>query len=111
MPDDDRFASNSARVENRQELTAQITQATRQWQRDELLAALEDVGVPAGPINTVEQAFSDPQTRFREMQLLLQRTSGGTPIPGIRTPIQFSEADLNLDDPSPILGADAPKWR
>jgi crotonobetainyl-CoA:carnitine CoA-transferase CaiB-like acyl-CoA transferase len=111
MPDDDRFASNSARVENRQELTAQITQATRQWQRDELLAALEDVGVPAGPINTVEQAFEDPQIRFREMQLLMQRASGGTPIPGIRTPIRFSEAELNLESPSPQAGADEPKWR
>jgi crotonobetainyl-CoA:carnitine CoA-transferase CaiB-like acyl-CoA transferase len=111
MPDDERFVSNSARVENRQELTAEITLATCQWQRAELLAALESVGVPAGPINTVEQAFSDPQTRFRDMQLLLDRAGDDTAVPGIRTPIRFSEADLNLDDPSPILGGDDAKWR
>lgn len=111
MPDDERFASNAARVENRDELTEQISEATRQWQRDELLAALEDTRVPAGPINTVEQAFADPQTRFRAMQLLLERTTDNASVPGIRTPIRFSDAELNLGNPSPILGGDEAKWR
>ncbi len=110
MADDERFATNAARVEYRDELTAQISEATRQWKRDELLAALEDTRVPAGPINTVEQAFADPQTRFREMQLLLDRASG-EPVPGIRTPIRFSDADLDLGAPSPELDADNPTWK
>jgi crotonobetainyl-CoA:carnitine CoA-transferase CaiB-like acyl-CoA transferase len=110
MADDVRFATNAARVEYRDELTAQISEATRQWQRDELLAALEDTRVPAGPINTVEQAFADPQARFREMQLLLDRASGDA-VPGIRTPIRFSDADLVLDKASPQLGGDEPVWK
>ncbi|MGI9264080.1 MAG: CoA transferase, partial [Gammaproteobacteria bacterium] len=111
MPEDERFSSNSARIENREELTTQITQATKQWQRDELLTALEETGVPAGPINTVEQAFADPQTRFRAMQQLMKRAADGISVPGVRTPIRFSDAELDLSTPSPILGGDKAKWR
>lgn len=111
MPDDDRYASNSRRIENRESLSEKIATATRSWRCDELLGALEQSGVPAGPINSVEQAFRDPQTRVREMQLLLTRAADGAEIPGIRTPIRFSESTLNLDQPSPLLGADTPQWR
>lgn len=111
MPDDERYASNSRRVENRDSLSSKIITATKSWRRDDLLAALQQTGVPAGPINSVEQAFRDPQTRVREMQLLLTRAADGAEIPGIRTPIRFSESTLDLDQPSPLLGADAPQWR
>jgi crotonobetainyl-CoA:carnitine CoA-transferase CaiB-like acyl-CoA transferase len=111
LPDDDRYASNARRVEHRDELSRKIVAASKSWRRDELLAALEQAGVPAGPINSVEQAFRDPQTRVREMQLLLKRAADGAEIPGIRTPIRFGESTLSLDQPSPLLGADAPQWR
>ena len=71
---------------------------TKGWTRDDLLAALEKAGVPAGPINTVADVFADPQFVHRGMKI----APGG--VPGIRTPITFSGTPLALDKPSPRLG-------
>jgi crotonobetainyl-CoA:carnitine CoA-transferase CaiB-like acyl-CoA transferase len=97
---DPRFASNAQRVANRAALSGLIGAATRTWQRDRLLAALEPAGVPAGPINTVAQALTDPQIVHRGMVLSLPRP-GDTSVPGIRTPIRFSDAELCLGKPAP----------
>jgi crotonobetainyl-CoA:carnitine CoA-transferase CaiB-like acyl-CoA transferase len=102
MAGDPRFATNPARVANRDDLTARVTEATQRFRRDELLARLEAEGVPAGPINTVAEAFADPQAIHRGMALSLTREDGA-PVPGVRTPIRFSDADLVLDRPAPVL--------
>lgn len=102
MADDPRFAINPARVANRDELTARVTEATQRFRRDDLLARLEAEGVPAGPINTVAEAFADPQVIHRGMALSLMREDGD-PVPGVRTPIRFSDADLVLDRSAPVL--------
>lgn len=54
--------------------------------------------MPAGPVNTMADVFADPQIRHRGMQI----APGG--VPGVRTPIRFSDSVLNLDRPSPRLG-------
>ena len=102
MADDPRFATNPARVANREVLTARVEAATATLQRDDLLAKLEAAGVPAGPINTVAQAFADPQVVHRGLALSIARADGST-VPGVRTPIRFSDADLALDRPAPPL--------
>lgn len=92
------FATNADRVANRAAMTEALGAATRTWSRDALLAACEAHGVPAGPINTLADVFADPQVVARKMQLDL----GG--IPGVRTPLTFSDAELALDRPAPKLG-------
>ena len=72
---------------------------TRGWRRDDLLAALERAGVPAGPINDMADVFADPQVIARGMRIDPEG------IPGVRTPIRFSDADLALDRASPRLGS------
>lgn len=101
--DDPRFATNAGRVAFRDVLTAAIEAATVQVARDDLLARLEAVGVPAGPINDVAQAFADPQVVARGMAVTACRPDGST-VPGVRTPIRFSDADLATDCAAPILG-------
>lgn len=101
---DPRFASNSGRIEHRDPLFAAIRAATSRHPRDWLLATLEEAGVPVGPINSVAQAFADPQVVHRQMALTLDRD--GQSLPGLRTPIRFSDADLVLDRPAPKLGQD-----
>jgi len=103
---DPRFATNAGRLEHREPLFAAIRDATSQHERDTLLATLEAVGVPAGPINTVAQAFADPQVIHRGMALTLDRD--GMSLPGLRTPIKFSESSLALDRAAPMLGQDDP---
>lgn len=97
------WASNAGRLEHRDTLFAAIEAATQQRHRDDLLAALEAAGVPIGPINTVEQAFADPQVVHRGMQIEVTRADGTT-LPGLRTPIRFSDAELALGRAAPKLG-------
>jgi crotonobetainyl-CoA:carnitine CoA-transferase CaiB-like acyl-CoA transferase len=98
MAGDDLYATNAARVRNRDSMTKTMEAETRKFKRDDLLAALEKAGVPAGPINTVADVFADPQFAFRKMKIEPQG------VPGLRTPISFSGSDLALDRRSPKLG-------
>ncbi len=100
---DPRFATNPARVANRAPLTAALDQATGRWRRDDLLAACEAAGVPAGPIHSVAEALAIPQLADRGMVLSLAR-DGGQPVPGIATPIHFSDAALASPKAAPTLG-------
>lgn len=99
---EERWASNAGRIEHRGELFAAIEAATRAVPRDDLLARLAAAGVPAGPINTVEQALTDPHVQARGMIVKGER------IDGLRTPIRFSGADLAPGRPAPRLGERQP---
>ncbi len=102
--DDPRYATNALRLEHREPLFAAIEAATRTFPQADLLARLEAAGVPAGPINTVAQAFADPQVVARAMRIDATRPDGST-VPGVRTPIRFSEAALVTNRAAPMLGS------
>ncbi|MEC5323095.1 CaiB/BaiF CoA transferase family protein [Aurantimonas sp. A3-2-R12] len=95
---DERYRTNEARVANRDALTPILTATIAARTRDDLLAGLEAVGVPAGPINDVAGVFSDPQILHRNMKIAPQG------IAGVRTPIVYGDAELSLDRPAPKLG-------
>lgn len=101
-PDDPQYETNAQRLANRDALSALISAATRKWDRDPLLVQLEAAGVPAGPINSVAEAFADPQIVHRGMQLAIHR-DGAQPLPGIALPIKFSHAALPSPRPAPML--------
>ncbi len=94
------FATNADRIANRADMTRRLTGATMRWSKADLLAACEAEGVPAGPINDLAEVFSDPQVIARAMQI----APGG--VPGVRSPMTFSGAELALDRPAPTLGQD-----
>lgn len=100
MATDPDYASNSDRVTNRSAMNTRLEGATRTHTRDDLLQLCEDHNVPAGPINTMEDTFNDPQVKARGMQIELDG------VPGINSPFKFSGAELSLDRPSPKLGED-----
>lgn len=81
-------------------MTRKLTAATVLRARDDLLAACEAEGVPAGPINDMADVMADPQIVARGMQIELDG------VPGVRTPIVFSDAELSLHRPAPKLGED-----
>lgn len=110
LTQDERFHNNAARVDHREVLSEHIAAATRKWSQADLLAALEKAGVPAGPINTVAKALQDPQVIARNMASTLLRSTDGLKIGSIRTPITFSESQLDGASPSPVLGHDEAKW-
>lgn len=100
LAEDARFATNADRVASRDALTKTLTEATLRMTKAQMLAACEAHGVPAGPINDMAEVFDDPQIKARGMQINLDG------VPSVRSPFQFSGADLVLDRSSPKLGAD-----
>ena len=98
LSENTRFQTNEARVAHRRLLTEALQQKTLGFERDVLIAQLQDAGVPVGPINSVADAFADPQVRHRAMQIAPDN------VPGVRSPLRFADFDLNLEQPAPKLG-------
>ena len=105
LADDPAYLTNKDRLARRDELVAKLSAATARMKRDDLLDKLETVQVPAGPINTLPQVFSDPQVKHRGMLLELKSdaAASGT-ILGVRTPIVIDGAAMASERPSPRLG-------
>jgi crotonobetainyl-CoA:carnitine CoA-transferase CaiB-like acyl-CoA transferase len=103
IADDENFATNKARVANRDAVRRMVSTETLRWQKADLLKACEDNAVPAGAINTIEEMFADPQIAARGMRVDLP-DAAGTMIPGVRTPVVLSETPLRYERPSPRLG-------
>jgi formyl-CoA transferase len=97
------FASNSARLANRDRLVEQIQHALSRAPRDWWLAQLEAAGVPAGPINSIAQALADPHVRDRGMTFTLPHAIGWD-VPQIANPIRFSRSPIQYDRAPPALG-------
>jgi len=118
LSDDARFATNAARVSNREACVAEVEAITRTMTREAVLAACEESVVPAGPINDVADVFADPQVQHRELKRDLPSSDAkGGQLPSVRTPINFSRSPLVLNAASPALGGDDPddggavQWR
>lgn len=105
LADKPKFATNAARVSARSELVPILTAETSTRTRDDLLAALELEGVPAGPINSVEDVFNDAQVQHRGLKVALPASGvEGGHVESVRTPISFQNAELVLDRAAPALG-------
>jgi len=105
LANDPRYSTNEGRVTHRGELVPALGAFLARRHRDELLAALAEKAVPAGPINTVSDVFADPQVVARGLVLSLPAPGvAGGHLPGIRTPIVFSSSQLALGRPAPRLG-------
>jgi formyl-CoA transferase len=95
---DERFASNGARVANREEMVRLVSEAIAQRPAAEWLDQLEAAGIPAGPINRISQALGDVQAQHRQMI----RTIAGVPLVGSPLRLDCGRADSDL--PPPALG-------
>jgi crotonobetainyl-CoA:carnitine CoA-transferase CaiB-like acyl-CoA transferase len=103
LADNPLSATNEARVANRAVLVPELARLIAPFARADLLARLEKVNVPAGPINTIGEVFADPQVVHRAMRIDLPH-GGGASLPSVRTPIVMSETPLVSDRASPMLG-------
>jgi crotonobetainyl-CoA:carnitine CoA-transferase CaiB-like acyl-CoA transferase len=100
---DPRFATNDARVRNREVLVPILEPIVAARGRDEWVSTLEAAGVPCGPINSIAQVFEDPQVRFRGMKVEVPHPVSGT-VPLVRNPIRLSETPIEYGTPPPMLG-------
>ncbi|MDA9288626.1 CoA transferase [Amylibacter sp.] len=95
---EDKYKTNPARLKNRDELLSLIEENTTNISSIDLLSQCENFGVPAGPINTIEDVFNDPQILHRGMKIDLNG------VPSVKNPIIFSDIEMSYDRPSPNLG-------
>ena len=89
----------------RGELVAKLSALTKKMKRDDLLKKLEEVQVPAGPINNLDQVFKDQQVVHRGMKLELKSADAKDGvIPGVRTPIVIDGKPMASPNTAPKLG-------
>src|SRR5438552_8954069 len=91
MATDRRFATNIERVNHRKELETELEQAIAMHDREPLLKILEEAGVPATPVNTVDRVMDDPQTAARRSIERVVRPRAGQ-LPGRGPPVPFSRS-------------------
>jgi crotonobetainyl-CoA:carnitine CoA-transferase CaiB-like acyl-CoA transferase len=103
LADDPRFAKNSDRVKNRDQLEPLLAaifnqQTTKAWSE-----VLEAAGVANGPINTIDEAFEEEQSKARgTLQQLPHPLAGSAPI--IASPMKFSATPIEYRQSAPLLG-------
>jgi formyl-CoA transferase len=95
---DPRFATNSARVANRDEIVGMVAEAIRAQPAAYWFDRLEVAGIPAGPINRISEAIADVQAQHRHMV----RTIAGVPMVG--SPVRIDGERSDSDLPPPALG-------
>lgn len=100
---DERFVSNAARLQNREELVERIRAVTVARTTREWIAMLEQHAVPCGPINTVRDVFDDPQVQARGMQITMTHPQA-CDIPLVASPIRMSDTPVSYRHPPPQLG-------
>jgi len=105
-PGDARFATNAARVKRRATLVPLIGQITITRPAQAWIAALEDAGVPCGPVNTLEQVFADPQALHRGMRIAMPHAAAPDgQVDLIGNPVKMSETPVSYRHAPPMLGA------
>jgi crotonobetainyl-CoA:carnitine CoA-transferase CaiB-like acyl-CoA transferase len=103
---DPAFATNAQRIAARAVIEQRIAAATSRLPRDEMLRRMEELKVPAGPINTIADVFAGEQAKARGLRVDLPAPEalGGT-IPTVRGPIVLDGRPMVADRASPRLGA------
>lgn len=102
LPDDPRFATNEARVERRDELRGILESRLKTRSKREWTAMFVDAGLPAGPINTLDEVFADPQVLHSQLTETLTHPTLGA-LRQVVTPV-FGATAGAASRPPPLLG-------
>jgi CoA:oxalate CoA-transferase len=99
---DPRFDTPEKRRQNRAQINEIVGARIRTKTKAEWIDILNSVGVPCGPINNLEDAFSDPQILHQEMLIDSPQPTGPVKMPGF--PVKIPGAPARIHRPSPQLG-------
>lgn len=103
LSSDSRYSTNSARVHNRQVLVPLIAAELAKNTQKYWLTQLEICGIPAGPVNSIREAFADPHVIDRQTVMQLERADLGT-VPSVRSPVRLQNYKDNKSCAPPALG-------
>ena len=104
LSDDVRFASNPARVINRDPLNAILEPVIAKQLVDEIIAELEAKSVPVGPVNTLDRVFASDQVAARAMQISAINAFHGAEVPMIGNPLKLSKTPVTYRTSPPAFG-------
>lgn len=104
LADDVRFATNTARLTNRDALNDILRPAMRALTTDTIIAGLEACSVPVGPVQSVKKVFASEQVKARQMQIDMQAEPGVVHLIG--NPLKFSGTPVQYRHAPPSFGAD-----
>jgi formyl-CoA transferase len=103
LADDERFATNPQRVKNRDLLVPLLADMVSERGRDEWIAMLEEVGVPCGPINNLDEVFANEQVQARGIEIALPHPTAGE-VKLVRSPMRMSATPATSSKAPPLLG-------
>ncbi len=98
-----RFPSNVTRIENREDCVNSLQDIFSKMTQEEIISLCQQLEIPAGPINTVDKAFQDPQARARNMVVELTNNIGEK-IPTTASPLNLSQTPITYRFAPPQLG-------
>jgi len=102
---DTRFATNAARVENRQLVTDTLTPVMQQRGTHDWVERLEALKIGCGPINRLSEVFADPQVQARGVVVEMPHGADGTGrVKVIANPVRLSETPADYRLGPPLLG-------
>lgn len=101
---DERFATNSARVTNRETLVPMIRDVIATQTQEYWLSLLPERNIPCGPVNTMDQVFDMEQIEAREMKIAMDHPMGDGQIDLVGSPLKLSETPVSYTQAPPYLG-------
>lgn len=103
LHDDPRFADNPGRMRHLDELVEILSAIFRRHGTAKWLAAMEQAGIPAGPVLSIAEMHDHPHTRAREMVVEVEHAKAG-PVNTLGLPIKFSRTPGGVRSGAPTLG-------
>jgi CoA:oxalate CoA-transferase len=100
---DPRFLTNALRTQHYEVLRPIIGEIIKKKTVAEWLKEMEEIGIPCGPINTVDRVVADPQVQAREMIVEVEHQDVGK-IKMAACPVKLSETPSGIQGPAPQLG-------
>ncbi|OED50020.1 CoA-transferase [Rhodobacteraceae bacterium (ex Bugula neritina AB1)] len=102
LAEDARFATNPARLQNRDALNAILIPSVQRYTTEDVLQAMETRKVPAGPVQNLETLFATDQVAAREMSIPMETAAG--PVKLLGNPLNFSRTPVTYRHPPPACG-------
>ena len=102
--EDERFARNRDRVENREALVPMIAEIIATENVGHWVEALHEVGVPCSPVNTMDKVFEMEQIQARDMQIEMEHPLSKDPLKLVGSPIKLSQTPVSYDHAPPVCG-------
>ncbi len=102
IADDERFRLNADRTANRDQLHPILVDRLAEWSADDLFIALNKVGVPCGPINSIREGIELAEQLGLEPRVTVGED--GRAVDLVRNPIRLSDFEIDYHRPPPELG-------